>query len=158
MPGEVTVLFVEVAGRPFAVEVGQVETLRRKETLYPAGEGPAVLLGFLPIGGAALPVVDLAMCLGLSAETGQRRGPLLVSALESAPLVFQVERVQGPATVAWSDLALLPELLQALQPRQVVWGLVRHGDGLVPLLDLGQVLPPAEVAILMDMARAVAPR
>lgn len=153
MPGEVTVLFVEVAGRPFAVEVGQVEALRRKETLYPLREGHPGLVGFLPMGGQAVPVLDLAVRLGLDRGALPAGRLLLVSALAEFLLVFQVERVTGPLALTWTDIALLPDLLRELQGRPVVWGMVWRGDDLVPLLDLGQVVPADEVDTLRTLAR-----
>jgi len=80
---------------------------------------------------------------------------LIVSALEEAPLAIQVERVWGPLTVPWEDMALLPDLVRELQGRPLLWGLVQRGEELVPLLDLGQVLAVDEVAALLELAHQV---
>lgn len=155
MADEVVVLFLEVGGRSFAAEVGQVETLRRQQTLYFVHGGPPELLGFLAEGGGALPVVDLGVCLGLPTPRDRGRDLLIVSAVESAWLAFRVDRLEGPIGVAWADLALLPPLLQEMQPRPLVWGLLRRGDELVPLLDLAQVVPADRVSLLLELARTV---
>lgn len=148
----VTALFLQVGRSRFAVESGQVETLRRKETLCPAQGGPPDLLGFLPLGEAALPVLDLETRLGLGADGEKRHGLLLVPPWEVLPLSFRVDDVEGPFLLPWEQIALLPRLLREIQPRPVVWGLVWQEDVLVPLLDLGQVVPPEEVSRLLALA------
>lgn len=148
----ITVLSLHVGRSRFAVEAGQVETLRRKETLYPVQGGPPDLLGFLPLGETVVPVLELGMRLGLEEAGERRRGILLVPAREVSPLSFRVDDVEGPLFLPWKQVTLLPRLLQEIQSRPVVWGLVWQEDVLVPLLDLGQVVPSEEVSMLLALA------
>ncbi len=148
----VMTLFLEVGHSRFAVEAGQVETLRRKETLYPVHGGPSDLLGFLPLGETVVPVLDLGARLGLEMSGERRRGLLLVPSREVSPLSFRVDDVEGPFFLPWKQVTLLPGLLREIQSRPVVWGLIWQEDVLVPLLDLGQVVPPEEVPTLLALA------
>jgi len=151
----VAVLFLEVAGRTFGVESGQVETLRRKETVYPAQDGFPGLLGFLPMGEGLVPIIDLGARLGLR-QTGENyRRLLVVTAPETAELAFLVDLVDGPTFVPWDRLSLLPEYLQGLQARPLVWGMAWRGEVLVPLLDLGQVVPIEEATALQEIVRGL---
>lgn len=148
-------LFLQVGRRRFGVESGQVETLRRKETLRPAQGGPPDLLGFLPLGEAAVPVLDLGTRLGLETDDGERRrGLLLIPPREVSPVSFRVDDVEGPLFLPWKQVTLLPDLLREIQSSPVVWGLVWREDVLVPLLDLGQVVPSEEVSMLLALASA----
>lgn len=150
-----TALIVRVAGQTLAIEIGQVQALRRKETLYPAREGPPDLQGFLRWGEqAVVPVLDLGSRLGLQEARKARLGFLVVTAQRS-PLAFRVDRVEETITVSWDRTALLPELLQQLQSRPIVWGLLWGWPAgqtgrreLVPLLDLGKIVTPEEAAAL----------
>lgn len=148
-----TALHLEVAGRRFAVETGQVMALRRRATLYPRREGPPELLGFLPFGGWAVPVLNVDARLEVGTPQRRQPGLLLVAALEPAPLAFQVDRIGDTITVPWERVALLPELLASLISRPVVWGLIWRGDQLVPLLDLEQLVSPEEAAALREHAQ-----
>jgi chemotaxis signal transduction protein len=147
------VLFLSVSERLFAVDVGQVEALRRKETLYPARNGPPGLQGFLPMGQAIIPVLDLAVRLGLQEEVTRKMGFLIVTAEPKTPLAFQVDMIEGPKAVAWNRISLLPDTLQRLQDPLIVWGLVWGEAGLVPLLDLDQIVPSEEITILKQIAQ-----
>ncbi|MGB9722302.1 MAG: chemotaxis protein CheW [Chloroflexia bacterium] len=148
----ITALFLKTRSDRFAVEAGQVEALRRKETLYPARNGPPDLLGFLALGEAAIPVLDLEIRLGLATPGERKRGILLILPPDIAPLSFRVDDVEGPVTLPWKQITLLPDLLREVQPRPLVWGLVWQEDILLPLLDLGQVIPPEEISMLLSLA------
>ena len=147
-----TILFLQVAGRAFGVEVHQVETLRRKETVFPASEGPPDLLGFLALGGGIVPILDLGICLGVHEVTGRQAGMLVVPPAEVSPLAFRVDRVDGPVRLGWDELALLPAFLRELQPRPITWAVAWQGEEAVPVLDLGQLVAPEKVAALHDLA------
>jgi purine-binding chemotaxis protein CheW len=151
----VTVLFLQVEGRAFAVEVCQVETLRRKETVFPAYQGPPDLLGFLPLGGAIVPIVDLGARLGILQEAIQHTGLLVVPPQEVASLAFRVDQVVGPVHLLWQELSLLPGMLRELQPRPLTWAMAWQGEKVVPILDLAQVVPPEEAAVLMGLAAEI---
>jgi chemotaxis signal transduction protein len=151
----INVLFLDVGNRSFAVEMGQVETIRRKETVLPAREGPPDLLGFLLLGRAIVPILDLGfrLCGHMSTE---RSGLLIVAAAEVVSLAFRVRQVGGPLLLPWDQVTLLPELLRDLQERPAVWGLIWRDETLVPLLDLRQVVPAGEVAALLELAQRAA--
>lgn len=148
----VNVLFLEVEERSFGVEVGQVETLRRKETVFPAREGPPDLLGFLPLGAALVPIIDLGARLEVLRGKGNPAGLLVVPPQEVAPLAFRVDQVMGPVHLPWPQLSLLPSMLRELQPRPIIWAMAWQGEVIVPLLDLAQVVPPEEILALLELA------
>jgi chemotaxis signal transduction protein len=148
----VTVLFLQVEGRAFAVAVHQVETLRRKETVFPAQQGPPDLLGFLPLGAALVPIVDLGARLGILQKGVKHAGLLVVPPEAVTPLAFRVDQVAGPAHLAWHTLSLLPAMLRELQPRPITWAMAWQGEEVVPVIDLAQVVPPQEVAALVALA------
>jgi len=148
----VTILFLQVQERSFGVEVHQVETLRRKETVVPVTVGPPDLLGFLMLGGGVAPILDLGTRLGVHEVAARSTGMLVVPPVEVSPLAFFVDRVAGPVHLGWSELALLPRLLCELQPRPITWAVVWQGEEVVPVLDLGQVVSPEEAAALLELA------
>jgi purine-binding chemotaxis protein CheW len=151
----VDVLLLGVEGRTFAVEVCQVETLRRKETVFPARDCPADLLGFLPLGGAIVPIIDLGVRLEVLKGESKATGLLVIPPQEVAPLAFRVDEVAGPVHLTWHQLSLLPGMLRELQPRPITWAMAWQGEEVMPLIDLAQVVPPEEVAALLELAAVV---
>lgn len=147
------VILLEVHGHHFAVDAGQVEAIRRKGTVFPASGGPPELLGFLLLGGTAVPILDLGERLGLPSEGKDRGGMLVVPPPEVSPLAFRVDRVEGPLQLSWQETAPLPGLLRELQQRRIVWGLIWRGEAALPLIDLAQVVSPEDTAALVELAR-----
>lgn len=148
----VDVLFLQVKDRAFAVEVRQVEALRRKETILPAQQGPPDLLGFLHLGLALVPIIDLGIRLEVWQGGDRPTGMLVIPPQEVAPLAFRVDAVAGPVHLDWHQLVLLPGILAELQPRPITWAMAWQGEEVVPLLDLAQVVPAQDVAMLMELA------
>jgi purine-binding chemotaxis protein CheW len=149
----IRVLLLDVVDRTFGVEVGQIETLRRKQTLFPARDGPPDLLGFLRLGGWAVPVLDLGVRLGLQSSAIKQMGLLVVAPIDPSYLAFRVDGLEGPVAVGWEGLSLLPELIRGLQSKPIVWGLAQHGDRLVPLLDLENTVSLEERTALREIAQ-----
>lgn len=150
----VRIMLLKAAHSCFGVEVCQVGTLRRKDTLFPPREGgPADLLGFLPLGGRAVPVLDLGTRLGLSSNGVKRMGFLIVTSLETLPIAFRVDQIEGPIDAAWTELSLLPRMLQTLQSKSLIWGMLWRENRLVPLLDLQRLLAQEEAVGLLELGR-----
>lgn len=152
-PEGVRFLMVRASDRWFAVEVGQVETLRRRETLHPPLVDVPYLVGLLPLDGAPIPVVDLATCLGLSSAPNRRDRLIVVGRLEAGLLAFLVQEIEGPVLLPWDRIRSLPALLLRAQRLPAVWALAEYRDSWLPALDLARVLSPAEVEALQASAR-----
>ncbi len=144
-------LLVQVRSQRYAVDTGQIVALRRKETLQAAPPGDPRVVAVLPLGALGVPVLDLGGCLGITQVGTTRNGMLLVADVGKVTLAFQVERVEGPYDLKRKDIALLPPLVEELQSRPVVWGLVRHEDHLIPFLDLERVVSPDEAAAFVRL-------
>lgn len=152
-PEGVRFLLMRASERWFAVEVGQVETLRRRETLHPPPVDIPYLVGLLPLDGTPIPVVDLGTCLGLSPTPNRRDRLIVVSRLDAGLLAFLVQEVRGPVLIPWAQVRSLPPLLRRAQRRPVVWALVAYREDWIPALDLACVLSPTEVETLRGSAR-----
>ncbi|MGC8872882.1 MAG: chemotaxis protein CheW [Chloroflexia bacterium] len=153
-PEGVQFLLVRAAEHWFAIETGQVESLRRRETLYPPREDVPHLVGLLPAGRGSIPVVDLGSCLGLAPRPNRGDRLILIGEANTTPLAFLVQGVSGPVLVPWTAIHSLPPLLLHAQQRPVVWGLIEHQHAWLPALDLALVLTQTDVEALQAYARA----
>lgn len=148
-------LLLDVAGTPCALPRARVGEILPLPDLFRPPACGAWLAGFLNLGGAAVPVVDLAQILGLRAGTPE---PALHAHLLLGPdrdLAYLVDRV--------TDLvAVVPDAFRPVDPAQSLNGCVAaaiaRGDRLVHVLDPDRLLSAEERMRVEAAARAAAAR
>jgi purine-binding chemotaxis protein CheW len=149
-------VLVRCAGEAAALPAAAVaEILPVARLSRPAG-APKVLAGFMNLGGAALPVVNLAAVFGAVEADPQDiyRHVVRLRPDVGGGLGLLVERVLDAAAVA--------QEVAALEPDQSVGGVLaanlRFGDDLVPLIDLAAVLLAEEALRLEELSAAAQAR
>lgn len=153
------VLF-RAAGQSWAVAAAGVsEVLPMAALDRPAGS-PRALVGFMNLGGMALPVVSLARLLTTNGETPAETDDLYHHVLRlagrggAAAFGLQVERVTAVDATA-DGMAPLDE---GQSVNDAVVGALVMGAQLVPLLDWGRLLLVEEQRRIGDLAAAAQAR
>lgn len=112
---------------------------------------PPPLCGMLNLRGSAVPVVDLAQCLGLPAAVPQRRSCIIIlhlaDCLPSPEIGILVDEVYAVLELARSEIEAPPQL-GGLLPEHCIAGLLREPQGFTVLLDARRLLSPDELARL----------
>lgn len=151
----VAYLLLDVAGTPCALSREAVREVLPLPHLHapPAAGGP--LAGFLNLGGAPVPVIDLARLVGLD----QRGGPgdpyrHLVLAADGT-LALLVDRVVDLLRVPPDAVRTLDD---ALTLNGCVAAEIAHGDLLVHVLSPERILTAEERERLAEHARRAAER
>ncbi|MFE1600599.1 chemotaxis protein CheW [Methylobacterium sp. ID0610] len=149
-------LTVDVAGTACAVPREAVREILPLPRLWRPPGVPAALAGFFNLGGAAVPVIDLAALFGLPAEAGRPmvyRHLLMLGA--EAPLALLVDRVSDLVTVA-------PDAVNPVAPGTALNGCVaaevRVGERLLHGLDIRRILLAEERERLDAQTRAAQAR
>ena len=134
----------------FALPACEVaEILPLAELDRPAGS-PAILAGFLNLGGAPLPVVELAAVLDVGAQADPQDVYRHILKLEAADLGLLVDRVLDMVAEAQDAAPAAPDesVNGAVSARLTVAG------ELVSLLDAGALLLREEALRLEELAEA----
>lgn len=128
----------------FCIDIMSVREIRGWTPATPLPRAPKFVRGVINLRGAVLPVVDLAECLGFSAneqtanqvivvvQIGNRVVGLLVDAVSDI-LIIETEKIQ-PAPGAASEVA-----------RSFVIGIIGIDERMISLLSLDNILPKSEV-------------
>ncbi|HEX4144308.1 MAG TPA: chemotaxis protein CheW [Pirellulales bacterium] len=105
------VIIFHLADQAYAIPLDAVlEILPMARLAHPPGL-PAVLAGFLNLGGTAVPVVKLARLFGLAEQAPGLYTPLLVVRLDGQTLALLVDAVDGIAPIDESTTLTLRENL-----------------------------------------------
>ena len=89
------VLGVEVGGEQYGFEIGTVAEILLPRPVTPVPRTPQWVLGIASVRGAVLPVVDLAVRLGLAPRPPARHNRIVVLRDGEEHMGFRVDRVRG---------------------------------------------------------------
>ncbi len=125
-------------GARLAVEASAVLEVALLPELVGLGEAGDRLVGVVNFRGRIVPVIDLARSFGQAGSLPVVTDTLLVIEHESAAVGIVVQKVLGVEEVFPEQVAPLPEQDERF-PARALSGLLRLADGIVPVLNLGQL-------------------
>ncbi|WP_374569820.1 chemotaxis protein CheW [Phenylobacterium sp.] len=133
---------VAIGGQQFAIDIMVVREIRGWTTSTPLPHAPSYVLGMINLRGAVLPVVDLGMRLGLSACVRDNSAVVVVAQIGGREVGLLVDEVCDILTVSENMLQEPPDV-GADGLDDFVRGVITTDEGIVTLLTLDGVLPPA---------------
>jgi len=133
------VLLIELTGELYALPSASVREVVRYRDYTPVPGAPAVLPGILNQRGTILPVVDLALLLGLASAPPTRATRLVVVAHNEIDMALLAERVRDLVELPAGLIDPLPTALDPARARYLR-GVVHYEDQPVALLDLDELI------------------
>ena len=136
-------IVVEIRGQRFAIDIMSVREIRGWHTATRLPLAPDHVLGMINLRGTVLPVIDFGSRLGLGFSEPSAASVVIVTEVG--------ERVAGLVVDAVCDILSLEDGM--LQPvpnvgearvHDVVRGVITTDAGIVTLLTLANILPPAD--------------
>ena len=133
------VLLIELTGELYALPSASVREVVRYRDYTPVPGAPAVLPGILNQRGTILPVVDLALLLGLASAPPTRATRLVVVSHNEIDMALLAERVHDLVELPAGTIDPLPTALDPARARYLR-GVVHYEDQPVALLDLDELI------------------
>lgn len=92
----------------FCVRTTSIREIRGWAPVTPLPHTPAEVLGVTNLRGAVIPIVDLAVKLGMTAARVSERSAIVVTSVQGRTIGLMVDRVSDILTVAAVDLQPIP--------------------------------------------------
>ncbi|MCW6513037.1 chemotaxis protein CheW [Lichenifustis flavocetrariae] len=137
-------LAFRIGTQEFAIDVMELREIRVWTPATPVAHAPPFVCGVINLRGAVLPMIDLAMQLGLSSTAPTHRHAILVVAIGSQVAGLLVEGVSEILTVTQDMVQPLPDVASHFAS-QVVKGILALDGRMISLIALDAVLPPPEM-------------
>ena len=141
---EIELLSFRIGQNEYSVDIMSVREIRGWTRTTSLPRAPAYVRGVINLRGTVLPVIDLALRLGLDAEEPTERNVIIVVDLEGRSVGLRVDAVSDILALPLSELQP-PPALAADQDHGFVRALTIHEGRLIRILALSAVLPPASV-------------
>jgi purine-binding chemotaxis protein CheW len=155
--GALALIGLQVGGRDYAIRLDEVAEIMRLPKDW--GTLPRMdesVLGVIGFRGGVLPLVGLAMLLGLEAAARPTRGIILIVRLAGAWIGLVADSVSTRFTLALDAIDPVPRLLTRAAGQAQLEGICRLEGGrkLVGLLAISRLFDPHLLAWLEDTAAA----
>jgi purine-binding chemotaxis protein CheW len=128
----------------YAVPVADVQEILRVPAITPVPASPAFVEGVVNLRGRIVPIIDLAVRLGLPPGQEGRSRRVIVSHAGPSAVGLLVDVVTDVLPVMARSVEAAPAFLAALPHAACFHGVARWGDRLLLLLDLARVLTAEE--------------
>jgi purine-binding chemotaxis protein CheW len=138
-------LTFEISGLEVGIGIREVEQIVEYVAPTPVPHLPPAIRGVINLRGRVVPVVDLALKLGLSPRPASKRACIIVvETLEAGVLGLAADSVKGLIDVGDEGPLPLPDFGLPVKT-EYLRGLAKGSDKLILLIDSVRVLSPAEL-------------
>lgn len=139
-PGETEYLSFGLGDAEYSVEIMSVREIRGWTRTTSLPHSPSYVRGVINLRGAVLPVIDLAVRLGLPASEPEERNVIIVVDVDARTMGLRVDAVSDILTLSEDQLQPPPDVATNAGAR-FVKALTILDDRMVRVLDLTQVMP-----------------
>ena len=129
-----------VGSQEFCVDVMGVREIRVWTRATPVAHAPAFMYGVINLRGAVLPVIDLAVRLGLSPTIPTSRHAVLVVEIGSQMVGLLVEGVSEILTIKQDAIQSAPDIVSHMA-KSFVQGILPLDGRMLSLLSFDAILP-----------------
>ena len=136
-------LTIALAHESYGIAVVKVREIIRFTQITPVPQMPSYVKGVINLRGRVIPVVDMRLKFGLTAETAERTCIVVVEVKLSAgrlvPMGLVVDAVEEVANVVASDIELTPHLGASVDTAYLL-GVAKIKGQVKLLLDIDRVV------------------
>lgn len=138
----------------YAVDVAQVQEIVRLVSITPVPRSPDHVEGVINLRGRIVPVVDLALRLGLPKRERTSASRIVITQVGDRTVGMLVDAVSEVLRLPASQIEAAPDLLKASLSHDFFTGVGKLEERLLILLDLPRVLSREDERALAGLAEA----
>ena len=137
------IISFHLAGQVFCVNIMAVREIRGWAPSTTLPHTPDHVLGVINLRGSVIPVIDMAIRLGLKPIEPTERSAIIVTQIASKLVGLLVENVSDMITVKNSDLQPAPDVLPEAE-RALTRAIIPVNNEMICYLDLDALFPNVE--------------
>lgn len=143
LTGTLEIISFHLGGQIFCVNIMSVREIRGWAPSTTLPHSPAHVLGVINLRGSVIPVIDMAVRLGLPAIKPTERSAIIVTNIAGKLVGLLVENVSDMITVKAEDLQPAPDVLPESE-RALTKAIIPVDQQMICYLDLDALFPDVE--------------
>jgi purine-binding chemotaxis protein CheW len=134
MSGSLEIIAFRVNDQSFCVKTGSIREIRGWAPVTPIPHSPYEVLGVINLRGTVIPIIDLAVKLGMPGTEASERSAIIVTDVNKMTVGLLVEGVSDILTVPADSLQPIPT--SAGQSTAFADGILAHQNQMICFLNL----------------------
>lgn len=126
--------------RDFCLETKSIREIRGWGKSTPVPHAPREVLGVLDLRGAVIPIIDLAVKLGMEPVGSSERSAIIVTEVSGDVVGLVVDGVSDLLSIDRGLVQPIPTTVHA-EDAGFAHGMITHEIGMICFLDLGRLFP-----------------
>ncbi|MTD95517.1 chemotaxis protein CheW [Hyphomicrobium sp. xq] len=128
----------------FCVKTTTIREIRGWAPSTPIPHAPAEVVGVMNLRGSIIPIIDLALKLGMKSTEADQRSAIVVAEVHHMVIGMLVDRVSDILTVAASEIQPIPDVATSLSSC-FSEGIIANGDSMICFLNLSRMFQEKEM-------------
>jgi purine-binding chemotaxis protein CheW len=148
------ILIFTVAGEELGLDISCVREVLRPQKTYPIPQTPHFIEGVIHLRGYIIALIDLRKRLsGKPMEQEEPNKRIIVCRVNRSVVGLTVNSLREIITLPREDILPTPEVVSLQMEADVILGIAKVGERIIPILDLEHILTKKEVAELSALER-----
>ncbi|PDT02051.1 chemotaxis protein CheW [Rhizobium chutanense] len=131
-------------GQEFCVTTTTIREIRGWSPSTPVPHAPSEILGVINLRGSVIPIIDLALKLGMAATAPNEHSAIVVADVHGMVLGLLVDQVSDILSVRGDQIQPIPEIATSFD-HGFSDGVITHESGMICFLNLSRMFPPSEM-------------
>ena len=145
---EKQILVFTLASEELGLDISCVREVLRPQKTYPLPKTPHFIEGVIHLRGYIVALIDLRKRLILSPIEEEPNKRIIVCRVNKFIVGLTVNSLREIVTLSKEDIMPTPEVLSTQMETEVLSGIARVGERIIPILDLEHILTRKEITEL----------
>jgi len=145
------ILVFTLASEELGLDISYVREVLRPQKTYPLPRTPDFIEGVIHLRGRIIPLIDLRKRLIAKPMEQESNKRIIVCRVDKSVVGLTVNGLREIITLAKEDIVPMPEVVSNEMEANVISGIARVGERIIPIFDLERILTKKEVTELLAL-------
>jgi purine-binding chemotaxis protein CheW len=147
------ILVFKVSGEELGLDISCVREVLRLQEIYPLPKTPDFLEGVINLRGHIIALIDLRKRLHAEQNQDEPNRRIIICKVNKFIVGLIVNSLREIIALSNEDIRPIPEVVSMQMEAEVISGMAKVGERIIPILDLQHIITKKEVTQLSALER-----
>jgi purine-binding chemotaxis protein CheW len=147
------ILVFRVANEELGLDISCVREVLRPPEIYPLFKTPDFIEGVINLRGHIVGIIDLRKRLHAKKIEDEPNKRIIICRIDKSIFGLTVNGLKEIIALSTEDIKPIPEVVSMQMEADVLSGIAKVGERIIPILDLGHIITKKEVSELSGLGR-----
>jgi purine-binding chemotaxis protein CheW len=147
------ILVFGLASEELGLDISCVREVLRPQEIYPLPKAPHFIEGLINLRGHIVALIDLGKKLNAKQIENEPNKRIIVCRINKFIVGLTVSSLREIIALSKEDIKPIPEVVSMQMETDVISGIARVGERIIPILDLEHILTKKEVTELSTLEK-----